>query len=76
MECGEQCVVIMTGITMMPELCADNWGSVWTQAKVSLFIDCEKMLQVTYTATDRTCDCCCYYSRVVVVQADIYSTQQ
>ena len=42
MECGEQCVVIMTGITMMPELCADNWGSVWTQAKVSLFIDCEK----------------------------------
>ena len=27
MECGEQCVVI-TGITMMPEFCADNWGTV------------------------------------------------
>ena len=32
MECGEQCVVmIITGITMMPELCADNWGTVSTQ---------------------------------------------
>ena len=27
MECGGQCVVV-TGITMMPELCADNWGSL------------------------------------------------
>ena len=27
MECGEQCVV-PAGITMMPELCADNWGTV------------------------------------------------
>ena len=27
MECGEQCVA-MAGITMMPELCADNWGTV------------------------------------------------
>ena len=27
MECGEQCV-ITGGITMMPELCADNWGTV------------------------------------------------
>ena len=34
MDCGEQCVT-MTGITMMPELCADNWGTVWTQDKVS-----------------------------------------
>ena len=42
MECGEQCVAILTGEKMMPELCADNWDSVWTQAKVSLFIDCEK----------------------------------
>ena len=25
MECGEQCVII-AGITMMPESCADNWG--------------------------------------------------
>ena len=29
MECGEQCV-IMAGITMMPELCADNWGMMST----------------------------------------------
>ena len=34
MECGEQCVII-TGITMMPELCADNWGTVSTQVEVS-----------------------------------------
>ena len=30
MECGEQCVV-MNGITMMPELYADNWGTISTQ---------------------------------------------
>ena len=36
MECGEQCV-IETGITMMPELCADNWGTVSTQVQVSWF---------------------------------------
>ena len=36
MECGEQCVVgIITGITMMPELCADNWGTVSTWVEVS-----------------------------------------
>ena len=34
MECGEQCV-IMAGIIMMPELCADNWGTVSTQVEVS-----------------------------------------
>ena len=28
MECGEQCVMI-TGITMMQQLCADNWGFLW-----------------------------------------------
>ena len=33
MECGEQCV-IMAGITMMPESCADNWGTVSTQEEV------------------------------------------
>ena len=33
MECGEQCVRV-AGITMMPELCADNWGTVSTQVKV------------------------------------------
>ena len=32
MDCGEQCVVL-AGITMMPELCADNWGT--TQVEVS-----------------------------------------
>ena len=35
MECGEQCVTI-AGVTMMPELCADNWGMV---EKVSSFIE-------------------------------------
>ena len=30
MECGEQCVVV-AGITMMPELRADNWGTLATQ---------------------------------------------
>ena len=34
MECGEQCVTI-TGISMMPESCADKWGTVSTQVKVS-----------------------------------------
>ena len=34
MECGEQ-YVIVAGITMMPELCVDNWGTVWTQVEVS-----------------------------------------
>ena len=34
MECGEQCV-IQAGITMMPELCADNWGTVSTWVEVS-----------------------------------------
>ena len=28
MDFGEQCVMI-TGITMMQQLCADNWGSLW-----------------------------------------------
>ena len=38
MECGEQYVpsVYMTGITIMLELCADNWDTMWTQMKVSL----------------------------------------
>ena len=34
MECGEHCVA-MAGITMMPESCADNWGTVSTWVKVS-----------------------------------------
>ena len=43
MECGEQCVVTMAGITMMPELCADNWDTMWTQVKVSLFTYSERL---------------------------------
>ena len=35
MECGEQCVTVV-GITMIPELCADNWGMV---VEVSSFIE-------------------------------------
>ena len=34
MECGEQCLV-PDGITLMPELCADNWATVSTQVQVS-----------------------------------------
>ena len=34
MDCGEQCVT-MAGITMMPEWCADNWGTMSTQEEVS-----------------------------------------
>ena len=37
MECGEQSVA-GTGITMMPELCADNWGTVSTQVEVGSYI--------------------------------------
>ena len=28
MECGEQFVII-AGAPVMPESCADNWGSLW-----------------------------------------------
>ena len=37
MECGEQCVItlIMAGIVMMLEWCADNWGTMSTQMTVS-----------------------------------------
>ena len=28
MECGEQCVTLV-GVAVMPESCADNWGSLW-----------------------------------------------
>ena len=38
MDCGGQCVMI-TGITMMPELCADNWVTASAQVdKVELGI--------------------------------------
>ena len=36
MECGEQCVV-MAGITMMPELCADSWGMMSITVSCSLY---------------------------------------
>ena len=28
MDCGGQCVMV-DGITMMQQLCADNWGFLW-----------------------------------------------
>ena len=37
MECGEECV-IMVGISTMPELCADNWGTMSMQVEVSFFV--------------------------------------
>ena len=37
MDCGEQCVVIVTGITMKPQLCADNWDTMSPQVEVSWF---------------------------------------
>ena len=33
-ECGEPCVVV-TGITLRPESCAGNWGTMSTQVEVS-----------------------------------------
>ena len=39
MECGEQCVEV-TGIVMMPELCADNWGFAQVHRNVSLGNSC------------------------------------
>ena len=39
MECGEQCVEV-TGIVMMPELCADNWGSAQVHRNISLGNSC------------------------------------
>ena len=46
MECGEQCVVtggiiILTKVTMLPELCAGNWGMMSTQVEVSYFKICD-----------------------------------
>ena len=40
MECGEQCVIalIMAGIVMMLESCADNWGTMSTQVEVGYFV--------------------------------------
>ena len=48
MECGEQCVII-TGITMMPELCADNWDMMSTTVSYSLYniddlVECKESL--------------------------------
>ena len=36
MEYGEQCVVV-TGITMTQELCADSWDMMPTQVKVNIW---------------------------------------
>ena len=39
MECGEQYVpggiIILTRVTVLPELCAGNWGTTSTQVEVS-----------------------------------------
>ena len=36
MEYGGQCVIMLVaGITMVPELCVDNWGIMSTQEEVS-----------------------------------------
>lgn len=37
MKHGEQCVMIL-GITMMPELCAGNWGTVGAEVHLFFFI--------------------------------------
>ena len=39
-EYGERCVIalIMVGMSTMPELCADNWGTMSTQVEVSYFM--------------------------------------
>ena len=39
-ECGEQCVImagiiLITGMTMLPQLCAGNLGTMSTQVEVS-----------------------------------------
>ena len=40
MECGEECVAVpgITGITMMAELCAGNWGTMSIMVEVSSYI--------------------------------------
>ena len=37
MECGEECVVLigMVCLAIIPELCADSWGTMSMQEKVS-----------------------------------------
>ena len=35
MEFGEQCVII-AGAPVMPESCADNWGTVSAQVKLCI----------------------------------------
>ena len=39
MECGEQFVItlMVVGVSTMPELCADNWGTMSTEVEVSYF---------------------------------------
>ena len=50
MECGEECVMV-GGIAMLPQLCANSWGTVSTQMKVkfSSFIgDITEVTNFTY----------------------------
>ena len=44
-ECGEPCVVV-TGVALRPELCADNWGTVSTQVEVSWYLEKRMFLGV------------------------------
>ena len=37
MECGGQCVTL-AGAAVMPESCADNWGTVSAQVGLSMFV--------------------------------------
>ena len=51
MEYGEQCVQIV-GITVMPELCVDNWGTMSTQMKVRF-----RKRIFPYVKRNRMCSC-------------------
>ena len=37
MECGGQCVTLV-GVTMMPKLCADSWGTASARVGLSMFV--------------------------------------
>ena len=40
MECGEQCarIILITERTMLPELCAGNWGTMSTEVEVRNYV--------------------------------------
>ena len=53
MECGEQCVA-GNGIAIMPELCADNWGTVSIQVnwRWEYIWQCSLKSDVTFMVMD------------------------